>query len=267
LTTSTRVIASRHDLHAAQSIAALEAGKTVFVEKPLCITREEFAAVVHAWRRSPGDLMVGFNRRFSPLTLHVKAGLVGRSGPAAITIRVNAGAVPRTHWTQQLEQGGGRILGELCHFVDLACFLAGAQPVTVFALAASSDAALALRDTVTVSLAFADGSVGSVTYAAVGDTTFPKERVEVFCEGAVWAIDDFKALDSVVGGKRVKKRLQRSDKGHRREMAAFLDLVQGRPSSILTFRDCLVSTAATFAVIESLASGLPVTPEAPAAGA
>ena len=257
------VIASRHDLHAAQSVAALDAGKTVFVEKPLCLTREEFGAVVEAWRRSPGDLMVGFNRRFSPLTLQVKAGLVDRAGPAAINVRVNAGAIPRVHWIQSLEQGGGRILGELCHFIDLCCFLAGSQPATVFALAARADVALALRDTLTVSLAFANGSVASITYAANGDTTYPKERVEVFCEGAVWAIDDFKALDSVVGGKRTRRRLQSPDKGHRREMGAFLDLAQGKASTILTFADCVASTAATFAVIESLSSGLPVTPQAP----
>ena len=260
------VIASRHDLHAAQAAAALDAGKTVFVEKPMCVTRDEFVAVVDAWRRSPADLMVGFNRRFSPLTLQVKAGLVGRSGPAAVTIRVNAGAIPRSHWIQRLEEGGGRIIGELCHFIDLATFLAGASPVTVFALAARSDVALALRDTLTVSLAFANGSVGTIVYAANGDTAFPKERVEVFCEGSVWAIDDFESLHAVVGGEKTHRRPQGVDKGHRREMTAFLDLAQGKRSGILDFEACVATTAATFAVIESLTSGLPVTPEAPSPG-
>jgi predicted dehydrogenase/threonine dehydrogenase-like Zn-dependent dehydrogenase len=257
------VIASRHDLHAAQCAAALGAGKTVFVEKPLCLTREEFADVVEAWRRSPADLMVGFNRRFSPLSLELKAAVVDRSAPAVITIRANAGAIPRTHWTQRLEEGGGRILGEACHFIDLACYLAGAEPVSVYAAAARADVPLALRDTLTVILSFANGSVANVTYAANGDTSYPKERVEVFCEGGVWVIDDFKSLESAVAGTKKRRRLTGADKGHRSEMRAFLDLVQGRPSGILSFADCAVSTAATFAVIESLTSGVPVAPTVP----
>ena len=260
------VIASRHDLHAAQAIAALEAGKTVFTEKPLCLTRDELAQVVEAWRRSPTDLMVGFNRRFSPLSLQVKAALVDRSGPAAINCRVNAGAVPRTHWTQRLEEGGGRIVGELCHFVDLCCYFAGAEPVSVYAVAARANVELALRDTLSVTLAFANGAVASLLYAANGDTSYPKERIEVFSEGCVWAIDDFKSLDTVIGGKRAHRRLNGADKGHRAEMTAFLDLAQGRPSGILTFADCVVSTAATFAVIESLTTGGPVGLEVPSFG-
>jgi len=262
--TNAIVIASRHDMHAAQAIAALDAGKTVFTEKPLCVTRDEFAEVVEAWRRSPADLMVGFNRRFSPLALEVKAALVDRAGPAAISCRVNAGAIPRSHWTQRLEEGGGRILGELCHFVDLCCYFAGAEPVSVYALAARSDVELALRDTLSVTLAFANGAVASLLYAANGDTSYPKERVEVFSEGCVWAIDDFKSLDTVVGGKRAHRRLNGADKGHRAELAAFLDLAQGRPSGILTFADCVVSTATTFAVIESLTTGGPVGLDLPA---
>jgi predicted dehydrogenase len=252
------VIASRHDMHAAQAIAALGAGKTVFTEKPLCLTRNELAEVVDARRRSPADLMVGFNRRFSQLSLQVKGALVDRTGPAAISCRVNAGAIPRTHWTQRLEEGGGRIVGELCHFIDLCCYFAGAEPVSVFSLAARDNVELALRDTLSVTLAFANGSVASLLYAANGDTSYPKERVEIFCEGSVWVIDDFKSLDTVVGGTRAHRRLNGADKGHRAEMAAFLDLAQGKPSGILTFEDCVVSTAATFAVIESLTTGAPV---------
>lgn len=261
--TNAVVIASRHDMHAAEATAALDAGKTVFVEKPLCLTRDEFAQIVEAWRRSPADLMVGFNRRFSPLSLQVKAALVDRSGPAAINCRVNAGAIPRTHWTQRLEEGGGRIVGELCHFIDLCCYFAGAEPVSVYAVAAREDVELALRDTLSVTLAFANGSVASLLYAANGDTGYPKERVEVYSEGCVWVIDDFKSLDTVVGGKRAHRRLSGADKGHRAEMAAFLDLAQGRPTGILTFADCAVSTAATFAVIESLTTGGPVGLELP----
>lgn len=260
------VIASRHELHASQIVAALDAGKTVFVEKPLGITRDDLAAVVAAWRRSPADLMVGFNRRFSPFGLEVKAALVDRTGPAAIVCRVNAGAVPRTHWTQQLKQGGGRIVGELCHFVDLCCYLAGSAPASVYAVAARADVALALRDTLTVTLSFANGAFASITYAANGDTTLPKERVEVMCEGGMWVIDDFRRLEWAVAGKKGQRRLTGADKGHRREMGAFLDLAQGTPSGILTFEDAVVSTAATLAVIESLTTGAPVGLELPALG-
>ena len=256
--TNAVVVASRHDQHAEQAIRVLDHGKTVFVEKPLCITRDEFTAVVDAWRRSPADLTVGFNRRFSQLALEVKAALVDRTGPAAICCRVNAGAVPRTHWTQRLEEGGGRILGELCHFVDLCCYFASSAPTSVYAAAARADVDLALRDTLSVTLSFANGSVASLIYAANGDTAFPKERLEVFCEGGVWVIDDFRSLDCVVAGKKVHRRLSSADKGHRSEVAAFLDLVQGKPSGILTFQDCVVSTAATFAVVESLTTGGPV---------
>lgn len=252
------VIASRHDLHAAQVVAALDADKTVFVEKPLGITRDDLAAVVGAWRRSSGDLMVGFNRRFSPFGLEVKAALVDRVGPASIVCRVNAGAVPRTHWTQQLEQGGGRIVGELCHFIDFCCYLAGSEPASVYAVAARADIELALRDTLTVTLGFANGSIASITYAANGDTALPKERVEVMCEGGMWIVDDFRRLEWAVAGKKGQRRLTGADKGHRREMSAFLDLAQGKPSGILNFEDAVISTAATLAVIESLTKGAAV---------
>ena len=259
------IIASRHNLHAEQVVGALGAGKTTFVEKPLCVTQPELEQVVEAWRDSKADAMVGFNRRFSPLSLAVKHDLVDRAGPAAIVCRVNAGRIPATHWTQQLEQGGGRIVGELCHFVDLCCYLAGSPPSKVMAMAARADVPLALRDTLSVTMSYANGSIASLTYAANGDTAFPKERIEVFCEGGVWAIDDFRVLTKVVAGKKSEKRLSGADKGHRNEMKAFLDLVQGTPSWILTFEDCVVSTAATFAVIESLTTGAPVGLRMPAA--
>ncbi|HTX68192.1 MAG TPA: Gfo/Idh/MocA family oxidoreductase, partial [Thermoleophilia bacterium] len=257
------IIASRHHLHASQAAAALDAGKTVFVEKPLCLTRSEFADVVEAWRRSPADLLVGFNRRFSPFALEVKAALADRKGPAAILIRANAGAIPGTHWTQRLDEGGGRILGEVCHFVDLACHFAGAEPMTVYAAATRADTPPALSDTLTIALTFADGSIATVLYAANGDASYPKERVEVFCEGGVWVIDDFKTLESTVAGLKRRKRVTSADKGHRAEMRALLDLAQGRPTRTLTFADCAVSTAATFAVIESLTTGVPVAPTVP----
>ena len=233
----------------------LRAGKTVFVEKPLALSESELAAVVEAQRETGGRLTVGFNRRFAPLTRKLVAELGHRSAPATVLIRVNAGSVPPEHWIQRLEEGGGRIVGEVCHFVDLAACLVGSHATTVYAVSAEPDKPAALADSLSLTLSFADGSVATVIYAATGDTSYPKERVEVFCAGRVLVIDDFKTLTLVTGGKTRVERLSRADKGHAAEMKAFLDLAQGEETSVLTFADCVASTAATLKVIESLTTG------------
>jgi predicted dehydrogenase len=186
------------------------------------------------------------------------AALARRSSPANIVLRINAGAIPATHWTQRPEEGGGRIVGELCHFIDLAACLAGAPAVQVFAASADLHASPLLTDNLSVVLTFADGSVATVIYTAAGDTAYPKERIEVFCEGKVMVSDDFKRLSLTQGGRTHTVRSQQADKGHRAEMKAFLDLAAGRQSDALTFADCVASTAATFKVIESLCTGQPV---------
>ena len=186
------------------------------------------------------------------------AALARRSSPANIVIRVNAGAIPATHWIQRPEEGGGRIVGELCHFVDLAACLAGAPPSRVFAMSADPHKSPLLTDDLSVLLGFADGSVATVIYTAAGDTTYPKERVEVFCEGKVMVSDDFKRLSLTQGGRTHTSRPQQADKGHSAEMKAFLDLAAGLPVAELTFADCVSSTAATFKVVESLTTGEPV---------
>lgn len=252
------VIATRHASHAELAEKALRAGKTVFVEKPLGITEDELNAVVAAQRDTGGRLTVGFNRRFSPLTRKVVGELVRRSTPLCVLIRVNAGSIPDTHWIQRPEEGGGHIVGEMCHFVDLAGRLVGGPPTTVYAVSADRTKALALCDTLAATLSFADGSVATLTYAATGDTAYPKERIEVYCEGKVLVIDDFKTVTVTQGGRTRTTRLTRADKGHAAEMNAFLDLAQGLPVPELTFADCVASTAATFKIIESLTTGLPV---------
>jgi predicted dehydrogenase/threonine dehydrogenase-like Zn-dependent dehydrogenase len=255
--TTAVVIATRHASHADLAQRGLRAGKTVFVEKPLAISEDDLAAVVQAQRETGGRLTVGFNRRFSPLTRLMTAQLEGRSSPATVLIRVNAGAVPPEHWIHRLEEGGGRIVGEVCHFVDLAACLAAAPPVSVYAISADPSKSAALTDSLSVTLSFADGSVATIIYAATGDTAFAKERVEVFCEGKVMVIDDFKSFTLVAGGKTHSQKFPRMDKGHSAEMAAFLDLAQGNEVATLTFADCVTSTAATLKVIESLTTGAP----------
>lgn len=252
------VIATRHASHAALAVQALRAGKAVFVEKPLAMTEKELDEVVAAQRESRGLLTVGFNRRYALHVRRMVAALARRSSPANIVLCVNAGAIPATHWIQRPEEGGGRIVGELCHFVDLAACLAGAPPARVFAMSADPHKSALLTDDLSVLLSFADGSVATVIYTAAGDTAYPKERIEVFCEGKVMVSDDFKRLSLTRGGRTHTSRSQQADKGHHAEMKAFLDLVAGLPPVELTFADCVSSMAATFKVVESLTTGAPV---------
>lgn len=256
--TTAVIIATRHASHAGLAQKALRAGKTVFVEKPLAITEAELTAVVAAQRDTGGRLTVGFNRRFSQLTQTVARELLRRSSPMALLIRVNAGPIPPTHWIQRLEEGGGRIIGEMCHFVDLAAYLVGQPAFSVSAVSADPDKPPVLRDTLATTLSYADGSIATLLYAAVGDTSYPKERVEVFSEGDVMVIDDFRTLTITRGGRTTTERLRRPDKGHAAEMRSFLDLAQGADVPALTFADCVASMATTFKVVESLTTGLPV---------
>ena len=252
------VIATRHVSHAALAAQALRAGKAVFVEKPLAMTEIELDEVVNAQRESGGLLTVGFNRRFAPHVRKMVSALARRSSPVNIVIRANAGAIPATHWIQRIEEGGGRIIGELCHFIDLAACLVGTQPSRVFAMSADPLKSPLLTDDLSVMIGFADGSVATVIYTAAGDTAYPKERVEVFCEGKVMVSDDFKRLSITRGGRTHASRPTQADKGHAGEMRAFLDLAAGMRPRELTFADCVSSTAATFKVVESLTVGQPV---------
>jgi predicted dehydrogenase len=252
------IIATRHASHAALAVQALRAGKAVFVEKPLAMTEEQLDEVVAAQRETGGSPTVGFNRRFSPHTRRLRSVLVRRAAPATVVIRVNAGSIPPTHWTQIPEQGGGRIVGELCHFVDLASCLVGKASVQVVARNGDPTKSPLLTDTVSVTLSYADGSLATLIYVATGDTAYPKERVEVFCEGKVMVIDDFKTSTLTQSGRTRTSRTQHADKGHAAEMKAFLDLAQGKRVPELTFADCVASMAATFKVVESLTTGLPV---------
>jgi polar amino acid transport system substrate-binding protein len=252
------VLATRHASHGPLAVQALRAGKTVFVEKPLAMTEQQLDEVVAAQRETRGALTVGFNRRFSPHTRRLVSVLARRSAPATVLIRVNAGFIAPTHWTQLPEEGGGRIVGEMCHFVDLASCLVGAPPTQVFARNGDPAKSPLLTDTLSATLSFADGSTATLLYVATGDTAHPKERVEVFCEGKVMVIDDFKSSALTQGGKTHTSRSSHADKGHAAEVKAFLDLATARAVPELTFADCVASTAATFKIVESLTTGRPL---------
>ncbi len=227
---NTVVIATQHDVHAAQVIAALEAGKQVFVEKPLCLTLDELNMITAAARARPTQrLMVGFNRRFAPQIIKIKALLSRVSAPKAMVMTVNAGAIPAGHWTQDNEVGGGRILGEACHFIDLLRFLAG----TVIVEYDAHFMASTTRDSASLQLRFDDGSIGTIHYLANGAKSFPKERLEVFAGGAVLQLDNFRRLQGFGWPGFSSMNLWRQDKGQEACAAAFVKAItSGSPSPI-----------------------------------
>ena len=221
------VITTRHDSHANFVLKALEAGKHVFVEKPLCLTLAELAEIESSYsafsiqHSALPIVMVGFNRRFAPQVQKIKQLLNGVSGPKSFIMTVNAGAIPAGHWTQDAEMGGGRIIGEACHFIDLLRFLAGV-PITGWQRMTMDSAT---QDTVTLQLSFADGSIGTVHYFANGSKAFPKERLEVFAAGRVLQLDNFRKLTSFGWPGFTKMNLWRQDKGQKACASAFVDAV------------------------------------------
>jgi predicted dehydrogenase len=227
LATDAVAITTRHDSHARFVINALQAGKHVFVEKPLCLTLielDKITDIVSNLQNPPTEfrhLMVGFNRRFAPQVLKIKQLIDGVNYPKSFIITVNAGAISPSHWVQDLEVGGGRIVGEACHFIDLLRFLAG-KPIIHWQLM-EMDAVT--RDTVSFQLGFVDGSIGTVHYFANGSKVFPKERLEVFAAGRVLQLDNFRRLKGFGWPGFKKMNLLRQDKGQKACAAAFLAAV------------------------------------------
>jgi predicted dehydrogenase len=249
---STVAILTRHDMHADLVVKALQAGKHVFVEKPLAISHEQLDAIVGAIRESP-LLTVGFNRRFAPLAVELSKFLSNCQEPLHMHYRINAGYIPLNHWTQDPVQGGGRIIGEGCHFVDFLAFLAGAAPVSVSARALP-DGGKYREDNVSMTFTFPDGSVGVVDYLANGDKSFPKERLEVFCGGRVAVLDDFRTLETVRDGRRMMVKMAQ-DKGWYGEWVAFSKAIRAGSEPPIPYEQLIGVTKATFAVIESLRTG------------
>jgi predicted dehydrogenase/threonine dehydrogenase-like Zn-dependent dehydrogenase len=255
---NTVVIATRHHLHATQVLAALQAGKHVFCEKPLCLTEEELFAIVREYQcLSPTRprLMVGFNRRFATLALRMKAFLGQVQEPLVLHYRVNAGFIPTDHWVNDPAQGGGRILGEVCHFVDLLSCLVGASPATVKTGALPNPGKYA-DDNVIVSLQFPDGSQGTITYVANGDKSYSKERIEVFGGGAVAVLEDFRRLELVRHGrKQIVRSLLRQDKGHTGEWRLFAKAIKDGEEAPIPFNEIVATTLSTLRIAESRRSG------------
>jgi len=252
-------ITTRHNIHALQTIAAFKANKHVFVEKPLALSLKELDEIKRAYYRSDKILYVGYNRRFSPLALKAKELFHERKNPLNMIYRINAGFIPKSHWVQDPGEGGGRIIGEVCHFVDFFIFLSNAMPTQVFTLAlAISGNDQVLEDNTSIVFRFTDGSVGTIIYTANGDAAMQKEYIEIFGEGKSAVINDFKELLLFSNGKRKTIKLSSQDKGQARELKSFFDAVKGKTAPAIEFKELYASSFATFKIIESLRTGQPV---------
>jgi len=250
------VIATPHNQHAEQTVAALRARKAVFVEKPLALDDSSLKAVMEAAAMGP-SLMVGFNRRFSPATGLLMEWLDGVEGSRVIQIRVNAGAIPRKHWIQDPEIGGGRLLGEVCHFIDLAGFLAGSRPTLVQTHGVGKDDPNAdLQDDLSLVIQFENGSLATIVYTARGAKQSGKERVEVFAGGGSGTIDDFREADTWTG-KGHRRWKGRQDKGHGAEVSAFLESLRSGTPPPIPLSSLESTTLTTLRALDSLRSGQP----------
>jgi polar amino acid transport system substrate-binding protein len=245
---NTIFIATPHNLHANYVVKALQANKNVFVEKPLSLTKEELEEIKTAESKSSGQVMVGFNRRFAPQIIALKEHL-NNDLPKAINYRINAGKLPSNHWTQDPKVGGGRIIGEACHFIDLCSFIAGSSIAKVSANALRD--ANNLLDTVSISLAFENGSVASISYFSNGSKKLNKEYLEVFCGEQTIVVDDFKTMDVLGAGKKTVKNTSQ-DKGHAKEVELFIDAIKNGKQLPISFQDCYNSTKATFEVLDKI---------------
>lgn len=254
------IITTRHNLHGAMVKEALLAAKNVFVEKPLCIREDELLSLMKEFTagKFPAMFMVGFNRNYSPLSISLFDMLRKRTSPLIAHYRVNAGFIPRDHWTQDPSVGGGRIIGEVCHFVEYLRFLSGAEPTEVFAESIGGRTGKYSReDNISVSIRFSDGSLGTILYTALGSKVFSRERVEVFSDESVYVLEDFRSLEIIKGSRKDRRRLWNQNMGYVEELRAFLH--GGPDDGFKNFLHAAISTKATFAIVESLRTHSPIT--------
>lgn len=250
--TSTVFITTRHNLHAEFVIKALNAGKNVFVEKPLAMSIDELKQIQAVYETLPEStkpiLFVGYNRRFSPFIQQIKK-LFLDDQPKAMNFRINAGALPKDHWVNDPDIGGGRIVGEACHFIDLAQYVAGSRIRSVMAIGIKDSNNL--YDTATITLEFDNGSIANISYFSNGSKTLSKEYIEVFCGGTTAIIDDFKTM-RVFSKDEKKYKLKSQDKGHAAELTAFIDALKNGQSSPIGFEELYQSSMASFMVLQSI---------------
>ncbi len=247
------VIGTRHNLHAQQTVDAIKAGKHVLIEKPLAMSKEELEMVTEAYRSNPTVFAsVGFNRRYSPLIQKAKQIIEKNNTPIAINYRINAGFFPPEIWIQNPEEGGGRIIGEACHFIDLICYLAGSEVNEIKTVAIPLDnSSVHAEDNIIVNLSFKNGSIGVLSYISVGGSSMKKERIEIFTKGSSMVIDDFKELIMYNTGEKDIK-LKETDKGHYSEIEEFAKLINGKQSLIQPFTTDLLMTQHTLTILQQI---------------
>jgi len=254
---NTVFITTPHNLHYKQIIQALSAGKHVFVEKPLALNEAELFEIRNTYEKSGRHLMVGFNRRFSCHTQQIQERLSVVKTPLIMNYIINAGAIPVSHWIQNPKLGGGRIIGEVCHFIDLVQYVCGSIPVSVFASSIHTDNRnLSKNDSVQISLEFTDGSIGNITYHALGDSSLPKEYFEVSGGGVTAKLYDFKKTEITQNGKTKRLATGSQEKGFRNEYQCFFEAVKGLKPTPIEFNSLYTTTLTTFRVLESIQTGL-----------
>lgn len=252
---NTTVIATQHNLHAEQVIQSINAGKNVFVEKPLALTHAELDAIETAYNEQNGKcrVMVGYNRRFAPHIIKMKALLANVSEPKAFIMTMNAGAIPSDHWTQDIDVGGGRIIGEACHYIDLMRFLAGSE-ITGFTATSmgKADGVEITEDKASITLSFKDGSFGTINYLANGGKAFAKERIEVFANDGVLQIDNFRKLIGYDWKGFSKDKLMSQDKGQANCSKAFINSIKNGEASPISFAEIMEVARCSVNIAESL---------------
>ncbi|MDO8480156.1 MAG: bi-domain-containing oxidoreductase [Candidatus Rokubacteria bacterium] len=261
-TSSAVLIATRHHLHAPLVKTALLAHRHVFVEKPLCLTPNELQEIDAALSHSHGSLQVGFNRRFAPATVELKRRLADTPGPKTAVYRVLPGPLDPHHWYANYSESGGRVVGEVCHFLDYFCFLFAAKPTRISAQSIRPvTGALPFPDSIAAQIEFADRSCGQLIYSAEGDPAFPKETLTVFASGFVAELTNFQRL--ILYSNRRRRKLSYSSKGHAEQMGAWLAFLSGEAEHPLPYNQSRTSTFLTFAALESIRRGCAVDPTAP----
>jgi predicted dehydrogenase/threonine dehydrogenase-like Zn-dependent dehydrogenase len=249
---NTVFIFSRHNLHASQTIQSLKASKHIFVEKPIALNNEELQEIKSVYECLPEPrplIMTGFNRRFSKAISESMKWITGNM-PVAINMRVNAGMLPPEHWVNNPETGGGRIIGEACHFIDLAYFIAGSRVINVTALSMKNTANT--DDTVNISLKFENGSIANISYFSNGNKKLEKEYIEIFNNQTIIRINDFKSVEVITPGEKIKKKFGGQDKGYKKEIELFTKSIHEGLKSPIAFEDIIHSMEITFSVSKSL---------------
>ena len=250
---NTVFIATRHNTHADFVIRSLKAGKHVFVEKPICLNPAELDTIKETYI-SDLSLMVGYNRRFSPLAQKIKDTI--KTAPMSMLYRINAGNIPADSWIQDLETGGGRILGEVCHFVDFLTFMNGSLPVSVYGTV--MDDPSHMNDVLNVSLTYQNGSIGTISYYSNGAKSFSKEYVEIYGHGSTAVLNDYKELKIYGTGKPYAKKLLVQDKGQKQEVKLFIDAIKKGTATPISIEEIFNTAEVCFGIIESIRTRLPV---------